>query len=158
MYLCGSLLRTSQDDTDTCSSAYRAEWPGELGCVHTSLSSKKMWPQLNRSGSSKLNSKGGNEEDRKSNLTHTAPLVLVQHPACSTATPDLTLSPHGTNVGATAIPQLAGCDIFSVESILVQQVAGVTLAAVPSWFVGAVVLTVAVVQSTLINVCKQGQS
>lgn len=50
------------------------------------------------------------------------------------------------------------CLTCAVVSILVQLISGGTLAAVPSWLVDAVVFTVAVVHSALINVCKQGQS
>lgn len=66
----------------------------------------------NQSPQCELISKGGSE-NRKSSLTHTAPLVLAQLPAFSTATTDLALCPHGTYVVATTISQLAGCDICS---------------------------------------------
>lgn len=42
----------------------------------------------------------------------------------------------------------------ALVSVLVELVAGCTPAAVPSWFIAAVVLTVSVVQSTLVNICK----
>lgn len=51
-------------------------------------------------------------------------------------------SPQGSKAGFTC----------AVVSILVQLVAGGTLTAVQSWLIGTVVFTLAVVQSTLIDV------